>query len=607
MQLPWPFRRSQRSPSSDGDVASDRAASAEAGAGPTRAEARGDWRRLPPLSETIGPPPLMAPPRPFAGALAASNPPPPILAPLAHGRSIEAPSGLVVGVARPIAALGGPAIPMPAQRSPLGAFRRSADAAVGAESSAVDALTEEVAGRSAAAGPAESSGPAVSPIDRRLEVTSTTALVRTSMTQAPDPSRRMPVVGLVGQPRAPGASLTATVPATPAASAGPTVQRSPITPPSSSLPAAAALTPGDSLPVAPRLTIGQSRRLGLGAPIAAVPFGGAQLPAAPSSPAMGSLAGAATRSPLPTSPSVDPYGGSPDAAALPLATERPASPPPEDVRTPSPSPAPSAARPAPAAASSVVTVRPSALTRVAAPTAGRPAARSSPIVSARSLGAGVQRAPLTLPLPQAHPGGPGSATPRPSPPAQSQPVRVHRGSDAADLATALDARSFTHGGEIFMPASVGPLSSGKGQALLAHEMIHVAQQRRLAGSLPGEDSAHGRTLEAEAVAAERAPDLTLAPRSSSQPRSEESPGPDTGVPATGAGPELTGPRAQPQRAPNGASGGGTQRPSRGSKGHTHTEQELEVLAHQLYHRIGRHLRRELLVDRERAGLALDLP
>ena len=35
--------------------------------------------------------------------------------------------------------------------------------------------------------------------------------------------------------------------------------------------------------------------------------------------------------------------------------------------------------------------------------------------------------------------------------------------------------------------------------------------------------------------------------------------------------------------------------------------ELEILAHQLYQRIGRHLRRELLVDRERAGFALDLP
>jgi hypothetical protein len=39
---------------------------------------------------------------------------------------------------------------------------------------------------------------------------------------------------------------------------------------------------------------------------------------------------------------------------------------------------------------------------------------------------------------------------------------------------------------------------------------------------------------------------------------------------------------------------------------TYSEPELEDLAHKLYARIGRRLRRELLVDRERAGLAIDL-
>jgi hypothetical protein len=38
----------------------------------------------------------------------------------------------------------------------------------------------------------------------------------------------------------------------------------------------------------------------------------------------------------------------------------------------------------------------------------------------------------------------------------------------------------------------------------------------------------------------------------------------------------------------------------------YSEPELEDLAHQLYGRIGRMLRRELLVDRERAGLAMDI-
>jgi hypothetical protein len=142
-------------------------------------------------------------------------------------------------------------------------------------------------------------------------------------------------------------------------------------------------------------------------------------------------------------------------------------------------------------------------------------------------------------------------------------------------------------------------------------MTHVAQQRRLTSSLPGEDSAHGRTLEAEAVAAERTPDLALATRSPSQPAAVEGPGPAPSPPAVGAadgaatrtsdGPSA--PHGGPQRAPAGGGAGS----GAGSRGHTHSEQELEVLAHLLYQRIGRHLRRELLVDRERAGLALDLP
>jgi len=53
-----------------------------------------------------------------------------------------------------------------------------------------------------------------------------------------------------------------------------------------------------------------------------------------------------------------------------------------------------------------------------------------------------------------------------------------------------------------------------------------------------------------------------------------------------------------QRAPTAAAD-----PGNGRK----TETELEELAGQLYGRISRRLRRELLVDRERAGLMVDLP
>jgi hypothetical protein len=195
--------------------------------------------------------------------------------------------------------------------------------------------------------------------------------------------------------------------------------------------------------------------------------------------------------------------------------------------------------------------------------------------------------------------------------ASAAPVKVHRGSEASTLSSALDARSFTHGAEIYLPSTHGPLSSGKGRSLLAHEMTHVVQQRRLGNSLPAEDSAQGRKLEAEAVAAERAPDMTLAApsshatthaggahdaSSSSAPDAAETPG------AAGPGPQRApdSSRQAPRREQSGRGSGGK------GGSHGHTEQELEVLAHQLYHRIGRHLRRELLVDRERAGFALDL-
>jgi hypothetical protein len=239
----------------------------------------------------------------------------------------------------------------------------------------------------------------------------------------------------------------------------------------------------------------------------------------------------------------------------------------------------------------------------------------SPILSAQPLRTGVQRAPLTLPQ---------RASRKPvstataiatgaAPPSSDEPVKVHRDGQASQLSTAFDARSFTHGGEVYLPASHGSLTSGTGKALLAHELTHVVQQRRLGSSLPAEHSPHGKSLEAEAVAAEHSGSLPLA------------------MPGSGSrnGDEETATPHGAQRAPNGPApspsnsqtitvdlGGGVQRapvtsPSMADggadkDGHKHTEGELEDLAGQLYARIGRRLRRELLVDRERAGLALDV-
>ena len=110
------------------------------------------------------------------------------------------------------------------------------------------------------------------------------------------------------------------------------------------------------------------------------------------------------------------------------------------------------------------------------------------------------------------------------------------------------------------------------------------------------------------VAAERSSELTLATPPPGPTETAPSPRPhDAGAVGTTATSGAPGAQRAPQEGggsnQRAGSGRGAQRPSR----HTHTEQELEVLAHQLYHRIGRHLRRELLVDRERVGFALDLP
>ena len=604
MQLPWPFRRAQRSPSEDGHAQSE-------GVAAMARPARDDWRRLPPLDETLGPPPLIAPPRPFAAALAAGNPPPPILAPLSHGRSLEAPRGLVVGLARPTEAPTGGAMPPPVQRSPLGRTRRMRDepAVPDWSEGAAAPAAEMVAPHISAVSAAVAVGPDASPVPRRLEVTSGTPLVRKAMTQAPEPSRLGPAVGLVGQPRASGASRAPM--SLPAVAA---VQRAPITasPSETTSPSLATAPAGDAMLAAPRLTIGQARRLGLGAPIAGGLAGATQLPfAAPGAPAAASAMATPSDTASHSSAGAQrsPVAGPEQTSELPLAVPRAVAAPTEDEAAPGPGPAASAQAPAAnAAPSAAMASGPTARARSTLTVAGRPTARSSPIVSAQPLRARVQRAPLTLPVAASDAAGQGSVVRGTGAAASGAPVRIHRGGEASDLATALDARSFTHGGEIFMPASHGPLSSGKGRSLLAHEMTHVAQQRRLASSLPGEDSAHGRTLEAEAVAAERAPDLMLATRSTSQPAAEGKTGPVSSLSDSATPSAATPPQGLPQRAPGkDGSGTRTQAGTGGTKAHTHSEQELEVLAHQLYHRIGRHLRRELLVDRERAGFALDLP
>ena len=55
-----------------------------------------------------------------------------------------------------------------------------------------------------------------------------------------------------------------------------------------------------------------------------------------------------------------------------------------------------------------------------------------------------------------------------------------------------------------MPSEQGPLDREPGRSLIAHELVHVAQQRKIGPtSIPREDSSEGRSLESHAQSVER--------------------------------------------------------------------------------------------------------
>jgi hypothetical protein len=63
-------------------------------------------------------------------------------------------------------------------------------------------------------------------------------------------------------------------------------------------------------------------------------------------------------------------------------------------------------------------------------------------------------------------------------------VRLHTGSEAAQLNRQLNARAFTHGSDIYLGSGAGAPGSAAGDRLLAHELAHTLQQgasRRIAG------------------------------------------------------------------------------------------------------------------------------
>ena len=82
-------------------------------------------------------------------------------------------------------------------------------------------------------------------------------------------------------------------------------------------------------------------------------------------------------------------------------------------------------------------------------------------------------------------------------------VEVVRGPEVTREATRRAARAYTSAGVVSLPEEHGPLDGHNTQALLAHELAHVMQQRAL-GPAATETGPWGSQLESQAEAVERA-------------------------------------------------------------------------------------------------------
>lgn len=81
-------------------------------------------------------------------------------------------------------------------------------------------------------------------------------------------------------------------------------------------------------------------------------------------------------------------------------------------------------------------------------------------------------------------------------------TEVHRGIDVDTEARRLSARAFFRSGQVYVPDAAGSLDSPTGRGLVAHELVHVAQHRSGDSDVDPASPA-GARLEAEARAVER--------------------------------------------------------------------------------------------------------
>ncbi len=634
----WPFTRKADAPKADGEPA------------PGLPQIRFDWKAVAPIQRVIGDHPLTIPTEPFAQELTTHQDPRAIAEPLGHQLSLAAPRGLVLGIAQPGTRADGPE--MLTRPRPSRATQVQRDSEESAEATApIDTPDIEA--------PLMTGGAPVGSTTRHLPTSGATPLQRTLLT----------AVGPENEP-------TPLPPTRDIVLAGSEPAAEP-----EGVEAAA------SLPALPRLTLGQARRMGLGAPINRVPDSsvqrapdrGAPPPVAGPAPPPTPVAEELPYDPIfpldfPTpKPVVAPAPISRPQripAALPLARSAVSASPPDAAETANTAPnsavepqsvapllgppvvatagdprhtmlaepatgeqggieaawppLPLAGAPLPTQRTEVSDERAEEAPSPTLPGSGSEITGFAPLLAGRPLvGSTVQRAP------ESAASATGGAPADPMPVGLSG-IRVYRGATAATTASAIGARAYTDRGDIYLPAAHGPLNDMPARSLLAHELVHVSQQRRVGGALPGEHSEEGRLMEAEAATVERsaatdtelplariaAPGVQAAPSvqaaaSAQGPRSAQA----STVVIEARAPWATSDTMQ--RAPErGASPAVSEAPSDISSGQpaaaaspaatNDDETHIDELASKLYDKIRSRLRNELLVDRERAGFLTDL-
>ncbi len=187
-------------------------------------------------------------------------------------------------------------------------------------------------------------------------------------------------------------------------------------------------------------------------------------------------------------------------------------------------------------------------------------------------------------------------------------------------------RGSTIDGRVTIPAALGPLDRGTGRAALAHELVHVQQQRTLGAQMPAPGSESAHRLESAARTAEAAAsfeELTLvrpqahaaatidhgSPAGMAVSRSTGSASAGRATAAAHAAMQLADGDAPPPAADttavagSAASSAGANGAAAGGSGLS--DRDLDEVLRKLYPRLRRSLSSELLVARERAGMLAD--